>query len=151
MISTTLFSSLLIHSSESLNVLLILFFSLLFRAMPATYESSQVRGQIGATTAGLRHRHSNDGSLTQWVSQGIEPASSILVGFVFAKPQQNSYCWFFLVYFSFQLLYSSYLFSSLYFLTLFKKLLTLFILSSPDFFELYDYYFELSIGYIAYL
>ena len=34
----------------------------LFRATPATYESSQVRGRIGATAAGLHHSHSNMGS-----------------------------------------------------------------------------------------
>ena len=33
-----------------------------FRAMPAAYGSSQARGQIGATAAGLRHSHKNTGS-----------------------------------------------------------------------------------------
>ena len=41
----------------------ILFFWL-FRATPSAYESSQARGLIGATAAGLHHRHSNAGSLT---------------------------------------------------------------------------------------
>ena len=35
------------------------FFSLFFRATLATYESSQARGQIGATAAGLQPSHSN--------------------------------------------------------------------------------------------
>lgn len=34
----------------------------LFRAAPAAYGRSQVRGQIGATGAGLDHSHSNLGS-----------------------------------------------------------------------------------------
>ena len=38
------------------------FFFLLFRAAPATYRGSQVRGLIGATAAGLYHSHSNAGS-----------------------------------------------------------------------------------------
>ena len=37
---------------------------LLFRATPAAYGSSQARGQIGDTAAGLRHSHSNCRSLT---------------------------------------------------------------------------------------
>ena len=35
---------------------------LLFRAAPAAYGGSQVRGQIGATAASLYHNHSNMGS-----------------------------------------------------------------------------------------
>ena len=35
---------------------------LLLRAMPEAYGSSQGRGWIGATTAGLHHSHSNTGS-----------------------------------------------------------------------------------------
>ena len=35
---------------------------LLFRAIPKAYGSSQARGPIGATTAGLHHSHSNMGS-----------------------------------------------------------------------------------------
>ena len=34
----------------------------LFRTAPATYGSSQARGRIGATAAGLHHSHSNTGS-----------------------------------------------------------------------------------------
>ena len=41
---------------------LFFFFFLLFRATHAAYEGSQVRGQIGATAAGLHHSHSNVGS-----------------------------------------------------------------------------------------
>ena len=33
-----------------------------FRAAPATYESSQARGRIGAVATGLRQSHSNAGS-----------------------------------------------------------------------------------------
>ena len=39
-------------------------FFLLFRATPMTYEGSQVRGLIRATTPSLRHSHSNTGSET---------------------------------------------------------------------------------------
>ena len=35
------------------------FFFLLFRVILAAYGGSQARGQIGATTAGLRHSHSH--------------------------------------------------------------------------------------------
>ena len=34
----------------------------LFRATPAAYESSQARGQFGATATGLHHSLSNAGS-----------------------------------------------------------------------------------------
>ena len=66
----------------------------LFRATPKAYGGSQARGQIGATTAGLNHNHSNEGyQLCLWPTlqlmamplseTGIEPTSSwILVGFV---------------------------------------------------------------------
>ena len=37
-------------------------FSLLFRATPTPYRSSQARGQIGAAAASLLHSHSNSGS-----------------------------------------------------------------------------------------
>ena len=37
------------------------FIFLLFRATPAAYGSSQVRGQIGAAGASLHHSHSNSG------------------------------------------------------------------------------------------
>ena len=40
----------------------IIFFFLLFRASPVAYRSSQARGQIGATAAGLHHSNSNTGS-----------------------------------------------------------------------------------------
>ena len=70
----------------------------------ATYGSSQARGQIGATVAGLcpqpqqcRVRaasvtyttaQGNSGSLTHWARPGIESASKwILVGFVSVTPQ----------------------------------------------------------------
>ena len=46
-------------------ILLLLFLKniiLLFRAAPAAYGGSQARNQIGATTASLRHSHSNTGS-----------------------------------------------------------------------------------------
>ena len=67
------------------------------------YRSSQARGQVGATAAGLCHSHSNTvsecvcnlhtahgnaGSLTQWARPGIKPASSwLLVIF------HVCYCW----------------------------------------------------------
>ena len=35
---------------------------MLFRASPTSHGSSQARGQIGATVAGLHHSHSNEGS-----------------------------------------------------------------------------------------
>ena len=35
---------------------------LLFRAAPAAYGGSQAKGPVGATTAGLRHSHSYEGS-----------------------------------------------------------------------------------------
>ena len=35
---------------------------LLFRVAPTAYGSSQAKGQIRATLAGLHHRHSNAGS-----------------------------------------------------------------------------------------
>ena len=38
------------------------FFPLLFRATPAAYRSSQVRGPMGATAADLHHSHSRVGS-----------------------------------------------------------------------------------------
>ena len=58
--------------------------SLLFRAAPAVYGSSQARGQTGAAAAGLYHSHSNarseshgnTGSLTHWASPGITPAEA---------------------------------------------------------------------------
>ena len=38
------------------------FFLLIVKAAPVAYESSQARGQIRATAAGLHHSHSNVGS-----------------------------------------------------------------------------------------
>ena len=37
-------------------------FVLLFRAAPMAYESSQAKGRIRATAAGLHHDHNNEGS-----------------------------------------------------------------------------------------
>ena len=45
--------------SESEYFFMYLIIVLLFRAAPETYGGFQARGQIGATTAGLRHSHSN--------------------------------------------------------------------------------------------
>ena len=45
------------------------FFLLLFRATPATYGSSQARGRIGVTAAGLCHSHSNARSELQGLNQ----------------------------------------------------------------------------------
>ena len=42
--------------------LFLLFFFLLFSAVPRAYESSQTRGQFGAAAAGLHHSHSNSRS-----------------------------------------------------------------------------------------
>jgi len=42
--------------------LFIYLFICYFRAAPMAYGGSQPRGQIGATTAGLCHSHSNTGS-----------------------------------------------------------------------------------------
>ena len=38
------------------------FFFGIFRATPTAYGSSQARGRIGATAAGLHHSHSNSES-----------------------------------------------------------------------------------------
>ena len=81
-------------------------FFFLFRAAPAAYGISRASVQMGATAAGPHHRHSNTrselclqptpqltgnaGSPTHWVKPGIKPTSSwILVGFVYATPQQE--------------------------------------------------------------
>ena len=78
-------------------------FFCLFRAAAGACGSSQARGHIGATAAGLCHSHSNEGSelhlrptpqlmatSTEPLRPGIKPASSwILVGFVTAKPQRE--------------------------------------------------------------
>ena len=81
----------------------VFFAFLLFGAGSVAFVGSQVRGQIGATAAGLHHSHSsvapscicslhhsscNTVSLTHRVRPGIEPVSSwILVGFISAAPQ----------------------------------------------------------------
>ena len=75
---------------------------LLFRAAPVAYGSSQAKGWMGATAAGLHHSHSNIGyatytiahgntrSLTHWARPGIEPSSSwMLVGFTSTVPQRE--------------------------------------------------------------
>ena len=61
------------------------FFFLVFLRLhlQQAYGSSQARGRIGATGAGLCHSHSNWRSLTHWVRLGIKPESSwILVRFL---------------------------------------------------------------------
>ena len=63
------------QSSQCLILLLFFFFFCLFRATPTAYGGSQARGQIGAAATGLRHSHSNAGSLTDWARPGIEPES----------------------------------------------------------------------------
>ena len=40
-------------------------FFFLFKAAPVAYGSSQARGQIGTTAAGLHHSYSNSGSEPQ--------------------------------------------------------------------------------------
>ena len=87
------------------------FLPFFFRATPAAYGSSWVRGQIGAAAASLCHSHSNARSephlqtltqlvatpdpLTHWARPGIEPASSwILVGFLtcWAATGNSNFC-----------------------------------------------------------
>ena len=66
----------------------VFFYFLFFRAAPAAYGNSQVRGPVGAAAAGLRHGHSHARSLTHRVGLGMEPeASWIRVGFITAEPQ----------------------------------------------------------------
>ena len=66
------------------------FFFCLFRATPAAYGVSQVRGLIGAVATGLCHSHSNTRSLTHWVKPRSEPATSwFLVGFVSTEPRRE--------------------------------------------------------------
>ena len=68
--------------TEHLQFFFFFFFFGLFRAAPAAYGGSQVRGRTGAAAAGLHHSHSNAGSLNHWVKPGIKLASSwILVEF----------------------------------------------------------------------
>ena len=79
-------------------------FLLFFRASPEAYGSSQARGQIGATAAGLHHSHShtriwaksvtyttahgNARSSTHWARPGIKAATSwFLVGVLSTVPQ----------------------------------------------------------------
>ena len=58
-----------------------------FRATLSVYGSSQTRGRIGATAAGLHRSHSNTGSLTHWARPGIEPTSSwILLSLLTTEP-----------------------------------------------------------------
>ena len=88
---------------------------LLFRAIPTANGSSQAKGRIRATAAGLHHGHSNVGSqlhlepaasvtyttshgnarsLTHWERPEIQPASSQLsVGFFSTVPQQELHQW----------------------------------------------------------
>ena len=63
------------------------FVFLFFRAIPMAYGGSQARGPIGVVAAGLRHSHSNAGSLTHEVRPGIESETSwMLVGLLTAEP-----------------------------------------------------------------
>ena len=58
-----------------------------FRATLTVCGSSQTRGRIGATAAGLHRSHSNTGSLTHWARPGIEPTSSwILLSLLTTEP-----------------------------------------------------------------
>ena len=81
-------------------------FIYLFRAAPEAYGSSQARGVIRVTAAGLHHSHSNTkselrlwpttaahgntGSLTPWARPRIKPATSwFLVRFVSTEPRRE--------------------------------------------------------------
>ena len=96
------------HTIYNLSISTFFFFFLPFlfvwRAAPAAYGSSQARGQIEATGAGLHHSynnsrskpksvtyttaHGNAGSPIQWARPGIKPTSWwILVRFPSAEPQ----------------------------------------------------------------
>ena len=59
-------SQALSQGPKAVHILSIFFFFFfvisLFRAAPAAYGGSQVRGQIGAIAAGLHHSHNNVGS-----------------------------------------------------------------------------------------
>ena len=83
-----------------LYILFVCFF--VFRTAPTAYGSSQARGWIGASLAGLHRRpsnarsepliyttaHGNTGSLTHGARPGIKPSSSwLLVRFVTTEPQ----------------------------------------------------------------
>ena len=50
------------HLAQKELILNFFFFFCLFRAVPTTYGSYQVRGRIGAAAAGLGHSYSNSGS-----------------------------------------------------------------------------------------
>ena len=90
---------------------------LFFRAIPVAYGSSQARGRVRATDAGLCHSHSNTGSQlhlwpvpqlmgspTRWARPEIESASSwILVGVISAALQWELLSWTFLILFQFLL------------------------------------------------
>ena len=86
---------------ERISVLFVCLFVLLFRATGTAYGSSQARGGIGATAAGLHLSHSNVGSelclwptaggntgaLTYWARPGIKSIfSQVLVGVVTTEP-----------------------------------------------------------------
>ena len=81
------------HSNRGVNVLSLFFFFFgLFRAAPASYGSSEAKGQTGAADAGLHHSHSNARSLSHWARSGIDPASSgILAQLVSTEPQWELY------------------------------------------------------------
>ena len=50
------------HGNYSNHSTFILLIDCLFKAAPTAYGDSQARGRIGATAAGLHHRHSDAGS-----------------------------------------------------------------------------------------
>ena len=63
-VSCGIYAKLDIIIRKETKVVLVIHFvpNLLFRATLVAYGSSQARGQIGATAAGLSHSHSNFGS-----------------------------------------------------------------------------------------
>ena len=70
------------HTVSVLFFFFFFFFSLLFRAAPEAYGSSQPH-QIWATSATYTTAHGNAGSLTHWGRPGSEPVSSwIVAGFL---------------------------------------------------------------------
>ena len=85
-------------------IFLFVLFFFLFRTIPAAYGSSQARGWIWATCAGICHSHMGSklhlqptpqltatlDPFTHWVRTGIKHTSLwIVVGFITAKPQQE--------------------------------------------------------------
>ena len=88
-------------------IYLIFIFIFIFRATPVAHGSSQVRGRIRATAAGLHHSHSNVGSepclqSTPQLTAGIKPTSSwvlvrILVRFITSEPQWEPQVLFFCI------------------------------------------------------